>query len=194
MSKFKFNLYCNDTLEPSSSDKNTPKYVEWDYHGNGDVNLYVSQRALDAINDRSGKPTYIWLLESRQIIPQFYDWVLNNYDFVMSRVDGIFSCDESVCEKYEGVSYGITNAAPWVVDRQIYKKTKWDIKTNSQELYHSLKYEYGFNTLNVNGKFEVNSFKSYKNFVYFFYFQDLIKQNITFKNPFNLFCFRFDQK
>ena len=87
MSKFKFNLYCNDKLEPSSSDKNTPKYVEWDYHGNGDVNLYVSQRALDAINDRSGKPTYIWLLESRQIIPQFYDWVLNNYDFVMSRVD-----------------------------------------------------------------------------------------------------------
>ena len=42
----------------------------------------------------------------------------------MSRIDGIFSCDESVCEKYEGVSYGITNAAPWVVDRQIYKKTK----------------------------------------------------------------------
>ena len=116
MSKFKFNLYCNDTLEPSSSDKNTPKYVEWDYHGNGDVNLYVSQRALDAINDTSGKPTYIWLLESRQIIPQFYDWVLTNYDFVMSRIDGIFSCDESVCEKYEGVSYGITNAAPWVVD------------------------------------------------------------------------------
>ena len=69
---------------------------------------------------------------------------------------------------------------------KIHKKTKWDIKTNSQELYHSLKYEYGFNTLNVNGKFEVNSFKSYKNFVYFFYFQDLIKQNITFKNPFNL--------
>jgi hypothetical protein len=124
MSKFKFNLYCNDTLEPSSSDKNTPKYVEWDYHGGGDVNLYVSQRALDAINDKSGKPTYIWLLESRQIIPQFYDWVLNNYDFVMSRVDGIFSCDESVCEKYKGVSYGITNAAPWVVDRQIFKKTK----------------------------------------------------------------------
>ncbi len=69
---------------------------------------------------------------------------------------------------------------------KIHEKTKWDIKTNSQELYHSLKYEYGFNTLNVNGKFEVNSFKSYKNFVYFFYFQDLIKQNITFKNPFNL--------
>ncbi len=70
---------------------------------------------------------------------------------------------------------------------KIYKKTNWDIKTNSQDLYHSLKYEYGFNTLNVNGKFEVNGIKSYKNFVYFFYFQDLIKQNITFKNPFNLF-------
>jgi len=124
MSKFKINLYCNDQLVPSTSCSNTAKYVEWVYDGSGDINLYVSQTAIDAINDKSGKPTYIWLLESRQIIPQYYDWVLNNYEFVTSRVDGIFSCDESVCEKYEGVNYVVSNAAPWVVDRQVHKKNK----------------------------------------------------------------------
>ena len=36
MSKFKFNLYCNDQLEPSSSDKNAAKYVQWSYDGSGD--------------------------------------------------------------------------------------------------------------------------------------------------------------
>jgi len=124
VSKFKINLYCNDKLIPSTSCSNTAKYVEWVHDGSGDINLYVSQTSINVINDKPVKPTYIWLLESRQIIPQFYDWVLNNYDFVMSRVDGIFSCDESVCEKYDGISYVVPNAAPWVVDRQIYKKTK----------------------------------------------------------------------
>ena len=66
------------------------------------------------------------------------------------------------------------------------KEESWDIKINSEVLYHSLKYEYGFNTLKVNGKFKVKTMHSYKNFVYFFYFQDLIKEDITFKNPFNL--------
>lgn len=66
------------------------------------------------------------------------------------------------------------------------KEASWDIKVNSEVLYHSLKYEYGFNTLKVNGKFKVKTMHSYKNFVYFFYFQDLLKENITFKNPINL--------
>ena len=66
------------------------------------------------------------------------------------------------------------------------KEGSWDIQINSEVLYHSLKYEYGFNTLKVNGKFKVKTMNSYKNFVYFFYFQDLAKEDITFKNPINL--------
>ena len=63
---------------------------------------------------------------------------------------------------------------------------EWDIKTNSDNLLYSLRYEYGFNTLRVNGKFEVSNMNSYLNFVYFYYFQDLYKESITFKNPLNL--------
>ena len=63
------------------------------------------------------------------------------------------------------------------------KASQWEIKINSGDLYNSLKHEYGFKTLRVNRKFEVKNTATYKNFIYFFYFQDLIKEKITFKNP-----------
>ena len=61
MSKYKLNLFCGDNLEPSTSALNASKYVQWTYDGSGEANIYVSQQALGAINDTSGKPTYIWL-------------------------------------------------------------------------------------------------------------------------------------
>ena len=124
MSKFKINLFCGDNLEPSSSALNATKHVQWVYDGSGEVNIYVSQRALDALNDTSGKPTYIWLLESKQIIPQYYQWIIDNYDFVTSRVAGVFSCDKELCAKYPKISYAVINAVPWVQDRKVYDKTK----------------------------------------------------------------------
>ena len=124
MSKYKINLFCGDNLEPSSSALNATKHVQWVYDGSGEVNIYVSQRALDALNDTSGKPTYIWLLESKQIIPQYYQWIIDNYEFATSRVDGIFSCDKELCAKYPKISYSVINAVPWVQDRKVHEKTK----------------------------------------------------------------------
>ena len=124
MSKYKINLFCGDNLEPSSSALNATKHVQWVYDGSGEVNIYVSHRALDALNDTSGKPTYIWLLESKQIIPQYYQWIIDNYEFVTSRVDGIFSCDKELCAKYPKISYSVINAVPWVQDRKVHDKTK----------------------------------------------------------------------
>lgn len=124
MNKFEINLICNDSLLPSTSDKNTSKFTEWVYDGSGAVSLYVNQRSLDALQDVSSTPKYIWLLESKQIIQGVYDWILTNYDFVASRVDGIFSCDKELCEKYPKFFYALSNAAPWIEERQIYEKTK----------------------------------------------------------------------
>lgn len=124
MSKYKLNLFCNDSLKPSTSDKNVSQYTEWVYDGNGEVSLYVNQKSLDVLSDVSNIPKYIWLLESKQIIQEIYDWILTNYDFVASRVDGIFSCDENLCQRYDKFKYCISNAAPWIEERQIYEKTK----------------------------------------------------------------------
>ena len=50
--------------------------------------------------------------------------IIDNYEFVTSRVDGIFSCDKELCAKYPKISYSLINAVPWVQDRKVHEKTK----------------------------------------------------------------------
>ena len=122
-SKFPINLYCNDSLEPSTSANNRSVYTRWIRNGTGLVNLYVNGDALKILEDDSDKPKFIWLLESREIIPDQYKFIEENYDFVASRVDGIFTCDQRLTHEAgpDGkFLYCISNAAPWVMDRDVY--------------------------------------------------------------------------
>lgn len=71
----------------------------------------------------------------------------------------------------------------YLKNNKICKNDEWSIKIYSEDLKYSISHDYGFNTLRVNGKFEVKNKATYKNFIYFFYFQDLLKENITIKKP-----------
>ena len=125
--KFPINLYCNDDLMPSTSVNNRSVYTRWIRNDTGLVNLYVNGEALKVLEDNSDKPKFIWLLESREIIPDQYKFIEDNYDFVASRVDGIFTADQRLTHEAgpEGkFLYCLSNAAPWVMDREIYKKSK----------------------------------------------------------------------
>ena len=125
--KFPINLYCNDSLEPSTSANNRSVYTRWIRNGTGLVNLYVNGEALKVLEDNSDKPKFIWLLESREIIPDQYKFIEDNYDFVASRVDGIFTADQRLTHEAgpDGkFLYCLSNAAPWVMDRDIYTKSK----------------------------------------------------------------------
>ena len=125
--KFPIYLYCNDSLEPSTSANNRSVYTRWIRNGTGIVNLYVNGEALKVLEDDSDKPKFIWLLESREIIPDQYKFIEDNYDFVASRVDGIFTADQRLTHEVgpDGkFLYCLSNAAPWVMDRDIYTKSK----------------------------------------------------------------------
>ena len=125
--KFPINLYCNDDLMPSTSVNNRSVYTRWIRNGTGLVNLYVNGEALKVLEDDSDKPKFIWLLESREIIPDQYKFIEDNYDFVASRVDGIFTADQRLTHEVgpDGkFLYCLSNAAPWVMDRDIYTKSK----------------------------------------------------------------------
>ena len=125
--KFPINLYCNDSLEPSTSANNRSVYTRWIRNGTGLVNLYVNGEALKVLEDDSDKPKFIWLLESREIIPDQYKFIEDNYDFVASRVDGIFTADQRLTHEAgpDGkFLYCLSNAAPWVMDRAVYPKSK----------------------------------------------------------------------
>ena len=125
--KFPINLFCNDSLEPSTSANNRSVFTRWIRNGTGLVNLYVNGEALKVLEDDSDKPKFIWLLESREIIPDQYKFIEENYDFVASRVDGIFTADQRLTTEAgpDGkFLYCLSNAAPWVMDRDIYTKSK----------------------------------------------------------------------
>ena len=125
--KFPINLFCNDSLEPSTSANNRSVFTRWIRNGTGLVNLYVNGEALKVLEDDSDKPKFIWLLESREIIPDQYKFIEDNYDFVASRVDGIFTADQRLTTEAgpDGkFLYCLSNAAPWVMDRDIYTKSK----------------------------------------------------------------------
>lgn len=125
--KFPINLICNDSLEPSTSANNRSVYTRWVHDGSGLCNLYVNHFALKALEDTSDLPKFIWLLESREIIPDQYKFIEDNYDFVASRVDGIFTCDQRLTTEAgpDGkFLYCLSNAAPWVMDRDLYPKSK----------------------------------------------------------------------
>ena len=66
-------------------------------------------------------------LESREIIPDQYKFIEDNYDYVASKVDGIFTCDQRLTEEVgeDGkFLYCMSNAAPWVKERDVYTKSK----------------------------------------------------------------------
>ena len=125
--KFPINLFCNDSLDPSTSANNRSVYTRFVRDGSGLVNLYVNGEALKVLEDNSGLPKFIWLLESREIIGEQYKWIEDNYEFVASRVDGIFTSDQRLTHEAgpDGkFLYCLSNAAPWVMDRAVYNKTK----------------------------------------------------------------------
>jgi hypothetical protein len=136
MSKIKINLFCNDTLIPSSSSFNKTKYVEWVTDGQGKANFYVNLHCLDVFKDTSDLPKYVWLMESRNIIPQIYKFFEDNKEFAASRCDGIFTCDKELA-KNDGFFYAISNAVPWIVNRKIYEKTKLVSMISSNKAYTS---------------------------------------------------------
>ena len=78
-------------------------------------NFYVNQHCLDIFQDVSDLPKYVWLMESRNIIPEIYKFFEDNKEFSASRCDGIFTCDKKLSQN-NGFFYSITNAALWVQD------------------------------------------------------------------------------
>lgn len=136
-SKFKVNLFCNDSLLPSTSDKNVAKNVEWVRDGSGKVNLYVNYSIPKVTEDIGKLPKNIWLLESRDVISAIWDYVEMNQWFLGYWTDGnIFTCSRDLIKKNPNVfKYALSNAAPWIVDRQIYEKTKLVSMITSNKAY-----------------------------------------------------------
>lgn len=100
----------------------------WVSDGTGQINMFVDGYIKMGMNPDpnafGGLPRYGWLLESKTIVPEIFDYVLNNFEYVLSFYENIFTHDVEIASKHEKFILIPSNAVPWIRDRQIYPKTK----------------------------------------------------------------------
>lgn len=121
----KFNAISGEsfTSTRSTSHNNINKKFQWSDNNDGDVDIYIDGEIFNIIKNDDGRKKFAWLLESRTIIPDVFKYVEDNYYEILHHCDGIFTCDNSLTDK-SGFLYTISNAAPWILTKEVYPKTK----------------------------------------------------------------------
>lgn len=122
----KINLHAGFCLKPynCTSHLNNNKYIEWVYDNSSNISMYIDQSIPKAMQHKDGKKKYAWLLESREIVPQIVEYVKQNYDLLSFHYEAIFTCNKELLSLGPAMKYSITNAVPWVQDRQLHNKSK----------------------------------------------------------------------
>jgi hypothetical protein len=112
-----------------SSNRNMPKYIQWlpiETQDPYDVSVYVDNYIKDwGFNDPS-REKIAWLLESPQINEGVIKYLIDNIDLTREHFKWIFTCVDSLLELGPPFVYNISNAAPWIWEknRMIHPKTK----------------------------------------------------------------------
>ena len=98
------------------------KYIEWVKDG-ADSTFYIDNTINKGIQDGRTGLKYLWLLESKYIIPGLIESIIDNRQIVEDTYDIIFTHDQrllSLGDKYKWVpAQGF-----WIKDPKIYKKSK----------------------------------------------------------------------
>lgn len=109
-----------------SSNRNMPKLFEWTSDNNYDYIIYVDNYIkTSGLNDTS-KEKLGWLLESPQMNVSLINEIKGNLDFYRSHYKMIFTCLNELVELGDPFKYTISNAVPWIWERnrKIHDKTK----------------------------------------------------------------------
>lgn len=112
-----------------SSNRNTPKYIEWlsrNTHDPYNISVYVDGYIIshgfnDPARDKIG-----WLLESPQMNEKTINYLVNNFEKTKKHYKWIFTCMDSLLEIGTPFVYNLSNASPWIWEsnRMIHPKTK----------------------------------------------------------------------
>jgi hypothetical protein len=119
------NRYSDEHFDKtrSTSHKNLNVNFEWVNDGSGEVSIFIDRHIPRMLEIDDGKPKFGWLLESRTIIPEMFEWAeLNSFSLSQNCV-GIFTCDFKLSKRPPFI-YTLSNAASWITDKKIYEKTK----------------------------------------------------------------------
>ena len=112
-----------------SSNRNIPKYIQWiskDTNIPHNVSVYVDNYIKDWGFRESGTDKIGWLLESPQMNEQTIKYLVDNLEMTRQHYKWIFTCMDSLLELGEPFVYNISNAVPWIWEknRMIHPKNK----------------------------------------------------------------------
>jgi hypothetical protein len=100
----------------------------WVSDGTGSINMFIDNLIKLGLNPNKqaygGLPRYAWLLESKTIVPETWELIENNLEAVVNSFEAIFTHDSELAKRHEKFVLVLSNAVPWVQDRQIHPKTK----------------------------------------------------------------------
>jgi len=126
MSKAKFNLIGGpfQYAKTSTLDKEA-KYLEWEYETKKNpITFYVDYQIIDGLKDQDdGKKKYAWLMESRAIVPNLVDYVIQHKEQFLNTYEAVFTHNQRLIQlhdKFKWVpAYGF-----WIDTPEIAPKTK----------------------------------------------------------------------
>jgi len=124
--KKRFNLIGGpfQHAKTSTLDKES-RYLEWDFESkDNDITFYVDYQVFNALSDTGdGKRKFGWLLESRAIVPNLVETILQNLEKFVEAYESIFTHDKRLLDAHPVFkwtpAYGM-----YVEDARIYPKTK----------------------------------------------------------------------
>ena len=103
--KLKINLYGNAFLHNivegkiSSTDNQTPQYVEFVTDGSGEINLFVDSGLFEIEQLHSSKPNYGWMLESKSIRPDIFEYFSKDIENKIAPFEKIFTHNHQLIQK-----------------------------------------------------------------------------------------------
>lgn len=125
MNKQKINMVGGSFQHDICSCANrVPKLIEWvknEY--SAPISIHIDNGIITIPVDKI-KKNYAWLSESRTIIPEIYQWVENNLEYIENNFELIFVNDKSLLNLSNKFKLTICSAVPYINDRSIHKKTK----------------------------------------------------------------------
>jgi len=99
-----------------------------------DVVFFVDSWLPAALQKRGERRQFGWLLESRAIIPQVYDWVLNNLEELLDACETIFTWDQELLALSDKFKW-VPAQGFWIKDPKVYDKSKLVSMVSSKKMY-----------------------------------------------------------
>jgi len=99
------------------------KHIEWVTDGSGEGTFFTDLRIFDAFNSDVKGPKYAWILESKAINPQLFQWLDQNIDLMVNTFDIIFIYERKYLKMHPKFKWCAAQGF-WVKEPQVYPKSK----------------------------------------------------------------------